>query len=137
MSKNKLKRILHLATSIALVPLGTLGFFLTQPPNATLLLPVFYGMVFLIAFPIWSRDLKYTALTIAFLYLTLLLGIMDPLEWSFNNEKWIVFGICLVIVIAIALNLWQQIPFVFQKWKSYKENRKNKTEIRTSPEQHS
>ena len=96
----------YLATAIYLVVIPLLAFLLTNPPNPTLLTPVFYGIVFLVSFNIWRDNYRWSKWLILFLYLSLLVGLFGPTRWAFLFQQWLVFVLLILTYLVVIGNVW-------------------------------
>ena len=96
----------YLATAIYLVVIPLLAFLLTNPPNPTLLTPVFYGIVFLVSFNIWRDNYRWSKWLILFLYLSLLVGLFGPTRWALLFQQWLVFVLLILTYLVVIGNVW-------------------------------
>jgi len=101
--------IANLINAIALIVLGLMGYFLSESPSKTALIPVGFGVALLACYPGVRKHNKAIAHVAVLLTLIIVVALVMPLRGAVNRED---FGAIVRVTLMIASSVFAMIVFV-------------------------
>jgi hypothetical protein len=79
--------VASLINGIVCLLMGFIGYFMSENPSPTALIPAGFGLIFLIATPAMSKNNKVVAHIVVVLTFLLLLSLIMPLKGAFGRDN--------------------------------------------------
>ncbi|MDX1666324.1 MAG: hypothetical protein R3350_03805 [Saprospiraceae bacterium] len=94
---------------IVLIAMGSWGYFSSTDPSPTALIPVGFGLIFLLTSPGVKKENKIVAHIVVILTLLLLVALVMPLRGAINREDTMAI---LRVALMMATSLWAMVTYI-------------------------
>lgn len=113
--------ILNLVNTVSLIALSLFGYFISETPSVTALIPFFFGVLLIALTPSLKKEKKIASHIVVVLTVLVLIGLIKPLTGAIDRSD---SGAILRVAIMILTSVLALISFI----KSFIAARSNKTE---------